>query len=57
MSAKRDETREGRLVALIEASARGVSVPPLRSLEKARAARRRAAGSPRVAGTSRRRRR
>lgn len=36
LSAKREATREGRLVALIEASTRGVAVPPLRSLERQR---------------------
>jgi len=34
MSAKREATRETRLAALVEASARGISVPPLRALEK-----------------------
>jgi uncharacterized protein YdeI (YjbR/CyaY-like superfamily) len=36
MSAKREETRERRLAALVEASARGESAPPLRALEKVR---------------------
>jgi len=38
MSAKREATREGRLAALIDACARGESIPPLRALEKPRAA-------------------
>jgi uncharacterized protein YdeI (YjbR/CyaY-like superfamily) len=39
MSAKREETRERRLAALIDSSARGESVPPLRALERPRAKR------------------
>jgi hypothetical protein len=34
MSAKREETRERRMAALVDACARGTSVPPLRALEK-----------------------
>jgi uncharacterized protein YdeI (YjbR/CyaY-like superfamily) len=34
MSAKREETRESRLAALVESSARGIPVPPLRALKK-----------------------
>jgi uncharacterized protein YdeI (YjbR/CyaY-like superfamily) len=33
MSAKREETRESRLSALVESSARGIPAPPLRSLK------------------------
>jgi uncharacterized protein YdeI (YjbR/CyaY-like superfamily) len=49
MSAKREATRERRLLALIEASARGVSAPPLRQLDKVKPTRR-AASRPRAAG-------
>jgi len=38
LSAKREATRESRLLALIESSARGLSAPPLRQLDKARRA-------------------
>ena len=40
MSAKREATRESRLAALVESSARGASAPPLRQLDKAKPARR-----------------
>jgi len=56
MSAKREATREGRLAALIEASAKGVSAPPLRALDKGRAPSPRESAPPRGrAGRPRRR--
>ncbi len=47
MSAKREETREGRLAALVESSARGIPVPPLRLLKKKEAAPRQQPPAPR----------
>jgi len=62
MSAKREETRESRLGALVESSARGIPVPPLRSLKtkvaspgQPPAARRGTAPGPRTSGPTPRR--